>query len=330
MAKKRRKVADGAVRLLFITAERLRLLLGRRFGLIFGRLLGTLAYLVFRFDGKRMDDMRANLSRMLPDASDAELNHLVADCFRHWGTFLLEGFGIPQLSAGPEDEWMEVVGLEHLDDALKGGKGAILATAHFGHFELANSWLAMKGYPVSSVIRTVDDPWLDENLDRVRTYTGSVTIPKESAAREIIRALRNGRVVAINVDQNAAFNHLFVPFFDELAATFTTPATIGLRTGSPILSFLCARDPVTHRYRAEFSPVTPPETGDRGADIRYVTTRLARSLEEAIRRAPAQWLWIHRRWKTRPDPEDIAAVERESALLSAKLGGTWNAPADRP
>jgi KDO2-lipid IV(A) lauroyltransferase len=316
-------------RALFYSLEKYRLLMGRRAGQNLGRRFGSLWYRLLRLDTKRLVDVRTNLRRMEPTLTDGEADALIRRVCRHWGLFLLEGMGQTLLPGKPAlaRDMAEIRGIQRLRAAHAQGKGVILATAHFGHFELANSLLALDGFPISSVIRTVDDPWVDATIDRIRTATGSVTIKKESAARDILKALRQQRIVAINVDQNAAFNHVFTPFFGELAATFATPAVLGLRTGAPVLPMFCAYDDATDRWIVTIHPpIDSPGTGDKDADIRYVTTRINAAMERAIRQTPEQWLWIHRRWKTRPDPVDIEAYERESAFLTARLGPGWEAP----
>ena len=129
--------------------------------------------------------------------------------------------------------------------------------------------------------------------------------------------------MTINIDQNASVNSMFVPFFAELAATFTTPAVMGLRTGAPVLPVFCFRDDANDRYIVKVYPeVCPPETGDKSADIRVMTTKINEIVEEVIKDAPEQWLWIHRRWKSRPTPEDLAGIDRDTKIIEE--AGTQN------
>jgi KDO2-lipid IV(A) lauroyltransferase len=207
-------------------------------------------------------------------------------------------------------------GIEHLDKALSKGNGVIFATAHFGYWEICDGTLAMQGYPALTVVRTVDNPHLDKLFDDLRLSMGLGVIKRESAAKEIIRNLRQKNIVRIIYDQNTAFNHIFVPFFGKLAATTPSPALISLRTEAPIVPFFSAYDYKTGKYVATIHPAIEFEpTGSKSADARQIMIKLNTVLEDAVREAPEQWLWIHRRWKTRPSEQDIKAHEDELKLI---------------
>jgi KDO2-lipid IV(A) lauroyltransferase len=257
-----------------------------------------------------------NIRRLYPESDDRFCDDLVCKMCRHWGRFLLENCGLPLLTSENVDRLVTIEGLEHLDAALAKGHGVMLATAHFGNFEIGNGALAVLGYPLQTILRTVDNPRLDTLMDTTRKATGLGIIKKEKAARDIIRHLREGAVVTINVDQNAAFNNIFVPFFGELAATFSTPAVMSLRTGAPIVVAHCFRDEAFDRYRLVIHPaVEIPGIGDTSADIRYILMLVNEKLEGAIKRAPEQWHWAHRRWKTRPDESNLKRVAHEGELI---------------
>jgi len=197
-----------------------------------------------------------------------------------------------------------------------------MATAHFGHFEVAACSLAAMGYPVWSIIREVDNPRMDKWMDAARTATGLGVIKKERAAREILTHLRRGDTVTVHIDQKASFNHIYVPFLGRYAATFTTPAVMSLRTGAPLLFMLCFRDDPADRYLAIITPpVEHIPTGSTHADIRQIIMKLNIILERAIRQAPEQWFWFHGRWKKEPTAEEIAEAEKEVALINSLRAG---------
>ncbi|MBI5815629.1 MAG: lysophospholipid acyltransferase family protein [Nitrospinae bacterium] len=295
----------------------------RKTALAIGSAVGWLGWQITKLSRNRIDASIENLRNLWPDAPRWELENILRRVFRHFGRFLLEMGRFALLDRGGLAKLVKFEGLENFTNAFARGKGVILATGHFGHFELANGALAVMGYPVWSVIRTVDNPMLDRLIDRDRCATGLGVIKKENSAGEILRHLRAGHVVTIAIDQNAGFNNIFVPFFGKAAATFMTPAVMGMRTGAPVLPVFCARDDAADTYTVRIHPpVELNVTGDRSADIRLAMTRISGTLEEAIRQAPEQWLWIHKRWKTRPGVADLEEIERDMEIIRSATNKT--------
>lgn len=293
----------------------------RRITLLSGSALGVLIFAFLKVQRKRMNATFDNLRNLYPDNSGKELAAIVKKVCRHFGRFLTEcGKVLPSMNEKNVKRYIRFEGFENFEKALAKGKGAIFATAHFGNFEIANGAFAAMGYPVCSVIREVDNPWVDRLFDKARYGSGLKIIKKEKSAGEILRNLRKGHIVTINIDQNAAFNNIFAPFFGRLAATFITPAVMSMRTGAPILPVLSFRDDESDVYTVRVYPEIEIEsTGDRAADIRLATCRLNRILEDAIREAPEQWLWIHRRWKTVPGPEELETIQREEKIIKKAM-----------
>lgn len=323
MGKKKRPFTDWIGFSLLFGLIWFRRIFGRQAALAAGSGLGKIYYLVIKAGKKRYQITADNLRILFPDATDEELDRRIGAVCRHWGRFLLEGSGLSVFDKALADKIVlfNEGGLEIIRQAHGQGKGVIFATAHFGHFELANSAVALHGLPVHSIIRTVDNPMLDKLMDASRNATGLVVIKKENAARDVLRHLRKGDIVTINVDQNAAFNNIFAPFMGKWGATFTTPAIMSQRTGAPIIPLFCVRDDKNDRYMATVHPpVTIEPTGDKNADIRQITMAINARLEEAIRAHPDQWLWVHRRWKTQPNPEELATVRQEEAAIIKALG----------
>ncbi|VAX21584.1 Lipid A biosynthesis lauroyl acyltransferase [hydrothermal vent metagenome] len=288
----------------------------RNIALKTGALLSWIYWTVLRFQDKRRNITLEGMKNLYPDKSKEELLKLLKKVCDHFGTFIVEGWRVIHLTRENLTQRVKIEGMEHLEKAFVKKKGVIFATAHFGNFELANGAFALLGYPVWSVIREVDNPSLDRLLDSARCVTGLHVIKKESAAKEIIKHLRAGHIITVNIDQNAGFNNIFIPFFGKLAATFTTPAVMGARTGAIILPVMSFRDEATDTYTIRVYPEVKQETtGDRNADIRLVMMKLTATLEDAIRQAPEQWLWIHRRWKTKPDEKDLEAIKRETKII---------------
>jgi len=288
----------------------------RNLALAAGSLIGQLSWLFLVIQRKRLAIAIDNLRHLYPGAGEQGLRGIVKKVCRHFGRFLTDCSRLPLLERGSFEGRLRFEGFERFLSAYREGKGVILATAHFGHFELANAALAVMGYPVWYVLRTVDNREMDEYFDTTRKTTGLGVIKKERAAREILRNLRAGQIVAIHIDQHAFENSIYAPFFGEMVSTITTPAVMSLRTGAPVVPMLSFRDDASDSYTIRFYPrVTINPTGDVSADVRQITEKLNATLEEAVREAPEQWFWLHRRWKHAPSPQDLAVIEKQRALI---------------
>ncbi|MDH5511405.1 MAG: lysophospholipid acyltransferase family protein [Nitrospinota bacterium] len=294
----------------------------RNLALAGGSAVGWVFWMLLRLQRKRLKITLDNMRILYPDKSEEELMRLARRTARHFGRFLTDGCRLPLIKRSTLDDNIKFEGLEHYIKAHRQGKGVILSTAHFGHFEVAACSLAAMGYPVWSIIREVDNRDLDKFMDEARCAPGLGVIKKERAAREVLAHLRAGHTVTVHIDQKASFNHVYVPFFGKYASTFSTPAVMSMRTGAPVLSMLCFRDDATDTYIARISPpVEYIPTGDRNADIRQIIMKLNHSLEQAVRQAPEQWFWFHGRWKKEPDAEETAAAEKELALIESTIKG---------
>jgi len=286
-----------------------------------GSALGWVLWVFLRIERRRLKITMNNLKILYPDAADKELRRIVKRVCRHFGRFHSESMRGPILKRSDFEGRVRFEGLDNFISAYKEGKGVILATAHFGHFELGACALALMGYPVFSVIREVDNIYVDELLDNVRRSTGLGIIKKESASKEIIGHLRKGHVVTIHTDLHAAFNKIFVKFFGKWAATFITPAVLNLRTKAPVLPMFCFRDDATDSYTIRFYPqVEIKPAGDISTDVRQITTHIAGVLENVIREAPEQWFLLHRRWKEEPDAKELEAIKKQEALIDSGAG----------
>jgi KDO2-lipid IV(A) lauroyltransferase len=165
--------------------------------------------------------------------------------------------------------------------------------------------MALRGFPITIVYRE-RAPALEALMRSWRELHGTTTIPRGSAARGVLRALREGRIVAMTLDQDTPRREgIFVPFFTRLACTRDAPARIAMRTGTPVMpAFLFRRDG-SHRHEIRCFPALAlePAGGDAEGALRENVRRMVRAIEEAIREAPDQWAWSHRRWRTQPPGE---------------------------
>ncbi len=320
MPKKNHFILDKVGYVILLAITRAMQYTPRKVSFFIGSMVGGLLWTFLKLEKKRVKQSIENLRRLYPKAPEAELKLIVKAVCRHFAQAYSQ---LSLMETSTPEELKDLVvfeGFENFEKAWKMNKGVIFATAHFGHFELANAIFAAMGYPVYSVIRTVDNRYVDRLFDNLRDGPGLKIIKKERAAQEIIRSLRNKKIVTAAIDINAGMNQMFTPFFGELASTFTTPATFGMRTGSPILPVISFRDEENDKYIVRIHPIVEvKETGDRHADIRLVTMKINEILESAIRQAPEQWLWIHRRWKTRPTKDDVKAHEREMKIIESAM-----------
>jgi Kdo2-lipid IVA lauroyltransferase/acyltransferase len=222
---------------------------------------------------------------------------IVDGVFRSIGRLLETVARFPSRNAQNISEWIRYEGFEHFEAAKKRGHGVLFATAHLGNWELsAFAHAMMAAEPMHVVVRALDNRRIDGLVEARRALSGNHVIEKTEAARPLLRALAANQAVGILVDQNSNLNEgVFVDFFGLPACANTAIAKLAARTGATVIpGFALWRDD-EHRYVLHFYP--PVEiTGDAAAD----TARIQAALERAIREYPDQWLWIHRRWKTRP------------------------------
>jgi KDO2-lipid IV(A) lauroyltransferase len=268
-----------------------------------GRRLGDLAY--WLLPGRRRV-ARQNLERALgTELGPADLDRACRESFRHLGMTLVEAGAFLARPPAESLARVEVEGLERLRQAAGRGRGVLLLTAHYGNWELLAAAHAVTGHPLSVVARPLDSSLLDRVATRLRERGGAEVIGKRHALRSIREALRAGRMVGILLDQNASRREgVFVPFFGEPASTSRSLALLALTSGAPVLPVFIERQAGgRHRVRVG-EPIPPPATGDRRRDVLAFTEAFAAAVEARIRLAPEQWLWMHRRWKTRPPARD--------------------------
>lgn len=196
-------------------------------------------------------------------------------------------------------DYIRYEGFEHYAAAKQAGKGVLFATAHMGNWELsafAHGWLTE---PMNVVVRPLDNPYIDEFVERRRALSGNRIIAKKDAAREILKALKRNEPVGILIDQNAGLDDgVFIDFFGTKACAGSAFARLAAHSGAAVIPGFALWSSEEQRYILRFYPPVPM-TGDAAAD----TERIHSVFEQVIREYPDQWLWFHRRWKTRPPGE---------------------------
>jgi Kdo2-lipid IVA lauroyltransferase/acyltransferase len=242
---------------------------------------------------------RRNLSMALPGLSDKQREQVIDGVFRSIARLLVAFARFPQIASENVSEWIRYEGFEHFKEALRRGKGVLFATAHLGNWELSAFAHALMAAPMHVVVRPLDNPRIDALVSGYRTASGNYVIQKKDFARGILKALSANEAVGILIDQNTGLEEgVFVDFFGIPACANPGIARLAAHSGAAIIPGFALWSDVERRYVLRFYP--PVEiTGDPAAD----TQRLQSSIEAVIREHPDQWLWIHRRWKTRPEGE---------------------------
>lgn len=199
---------------------------------------------------------------------------------------------------------VEVVGYDEVEKAVAQGNGVILSSGHFGNWEFAGAAAIVYGIPLEVVFQRQRNPLFNADIVANRNRLGIRLIDRKEAPKKVLRALRSGGVVGLIGDQNVRRGGVFVDFFGKPAATARGTALFALRTGAPIFFSMATRLPGSPlRYRVTFEPIEFTPTGDMERDVLRLTETHTKLLEDHVRRAPEQYFWQHRRWKTRPPGE---------------------------
>jgi Kdo2-lipid IVA lauroyltransferase/acyltransferase len=267
-----------------------------------GKMMGRLAF-VFAANLRRTGER--NLQLAFPDKTAEERLHLVRSCFLSLGRILGVFSQFSSRSAESIRRLFDIEGLNYLEAAKAQGNGVILFTGHLGAWELTAFALSLVGHPLSFLVRRIDNPLVEELVDKTRIRFGNLTLDKLSAARSMVKTLRSGESLGLLLDLNTLDDEaIFVDFFGIPASTNFMVAKLALRTNSPIVPIFAPWDESKQKFVVQLAPPIPVErTGEEESDVRNLTTRLSREIENQIRRYPEQWLWIHKRWKTRPPGE---------------------------
>ncbi len=293
-------------------------------GHLFGRMVGLLVRLV---DRRHRLVAQENLDRAYGGAlSVAERESIIRGVYRNLGLILVEMIYSPRLlGRGRWKERFIIEGEEHARTAMAHGRGVIFVSGHIGNWEMLGAAASLLGYPLHTMYRPLDNPFLDRYVRRHRTRFGQRLIPQTGSVAPLVRCLRGGGFLGLLVDQNQSAGGIFVEFFGRQAATMRIAAALQRRTGAPIVTGYSRRTGLL-RYRVHIdAPIWCNRTDDAEGDMRRVTQEFTRRLETYVRDVPGQWLWLHRRWRTRP-PE--VPLPRAVARV-APTGAAWDSAPSR-
>ena len=275
--------------------------------------------------GIRSAVARDNLALAFPDRSEQERASILREHYRDLGRMIGE-YAHPDMVHAPEGEVIaQARGLDHLDTVQRQGRGAILLTGHYGNFGLLAACLGRLN-PVDIAGKAIENPHVEALLVEIGGKAGVGRIRFDHGARRVFAALKENRWVTLMADQDAGRAGAFVPFFGRPSSTWLGPASISLRTGAPlVMAFIGRRDDGRH----EIDVLPPLELSQPGAtDAALALTALHTAmLERWVRRQPAMWFWLHRRWKTRPPeaahrtPVETSGEAKEAGDADQPLAG---------
>ncbi|MGA8531306.1 MAG: lysophospholipid acyltransferase family protein [Acidobacteriaceae bacterium] len=243
-----------------------------------------------------------NLELAFPSMAPEERVCVLRRLYRNLGWQLAEFSQMPGYTRVNTSDRVRYEGLEHYLAARDRGKGVLIVTGHLGAWELSSFWHSLMGYPMSMVIRRLDNPRVDRLVNGIRCLHGNRVLHKDDFARGLLQAMRQGETVGILMDTNMTPPQgVFVPFFGTEACTASGLARVALRTGAAVLPGFLVWEETERRYVLHFGEEIPlVRIGDDERDTVENTARFTAVIEDFVRRYPDQWLWVHRRWKTRP------------------------------
>ncbi|HVG26084.1 MAG TPA: lysophospholipid acyltransferase family protein [Acidobacteriaceae bacterium] len=246
-----------------------------------------------------------NLELALPLRPPAGRDRILRRLYTLLGWHLAEFCRLPRITRANAEHLFRYDGLDHYLAARAKGRGVLVLTGHLGAWELSSFFHSLMGYPMGMVIRRLDNPLVDAFVNRIRCLHGNRVLHKDDFARGLLQSMHRGETVGILMDTNMTPPQgVFVPFFGVPACTASGLARIAAHSQAAVLPGFLLWEPAENMYILHFGPeLTLQHTADPAADALANTALFTSTLESWIRRYPEQWLWVHRRWKTRPPGE---------------------------
>jgi KDO2-lipid IV(A) lauroyltransferase len=295
---RRASLAHRAEYVLFTSAVAVSALIGDRASAAFGEALGKIGYFPLRF---RHEIVQKNLRLAFPEKDDAWIRATMRAAYAHLGREALATIRLGRMTRDQVIDRTRVIGLADFKAKLAEGHGLVLASGHVGNHEIGAAALSARGIPLDLVVQQQGNPLFDEALNATRRRLGLGIIDRFQAQRLAIKALRSGRAVAFAADQNAGKTGLFVPFFGRLASTHRGAALFAIKTDAPL--FLGTSLRKGRGYEVTLEHIEVDRSGSLDDVVYRLTAAFTARLEQVVRGAPDQYLWLHRRWKTAPPPE---------------------------
>ncbi len=270
-----------------------------------GTILGLAFYTI---DRSHRRIAHRNLAAAFPNRTGAERRSIARAAFAHFGRLLFELLKFSTLSPEAMLARVEFEGEDRARLAYAQGKGVLFITGHFGFWELHAMVHALRIQPINLLARSLDNPQLNNLLERIRQRTGNTVVYRRGTIRRVMRTLQSGQGVAVLIDQHIMTRDaIYVDFFDRPAATTSAVAALALRTGAPVVPvFALPRG--RGRYRVIYEHAVEPPRSDSADAVREFTQRCTDVLEMYVRRHPDLWLWMHRRWRDTPQVDTVPGM----------------------
>jgi KDO2-lipid IV(A) lauroyltransferase len=268
------------------------------------KLIGTLMY---RFDRKHRERALANLRRSFPEMSGAQRERLALRSHQDLVKLGVEVLFTTRLIR--LDTWAKYVELENFREVVKlmlrKDQGLVMLTGHYGNWEILGYLLATLGFPSVSIARPLDNPYVNDWVLGVRERQGQRIIGKTGATTEIVDVLSRKGTLGFIADQNAGSKGIFVDFFGRKASTYKSIGLVAMQFEVPVVIGYARRHPERFHFTVGVQDIIyPSDWKDESDPLRYITQRYTKALEDVVRAEPGQYLWVHRRWKTRPKGEE--------------------------
>ena len=264
-----------------------------------------IGWLAFRIVPRLRGVGLKNLELAFPEWTSGQRQETLRGLYRNLGWLLAEFCQMPKYTRENSQAFLRYDGLDRYLAARDKGKGVLIVTGHLGAWELSSFYHSLMGYPMSMVIRRLDNARVDGLVNHIRCLHGNRVLHKDDFARGLLGAMRQGETVGILMDTNMTPPQgVFVAYFGKLACTASGLARVALRTGAAVLPGFMLWEEAEQKYVLHFGDeIVFDRTGDDEADAVANTAKCTAAIEAYVRRYPDQWLWVHRRWKTRPEGE---------------------------
>lgn len=258
---------------------------------------GALGSLVARFSVRKVSEAQARCAKILGVPRE-RAREIVLGSYNHFGRAAAEFARMPAM-ADKMDSLVSSSGHEYIVEAVESKRGAILATAHIGNWEYAACWLAHQGLPINSLGTDQRDDRITELIKEIRRAGSSKALGKANDLRAMMKALQNGEIIAVPVDQDAKRAGVVSPFLGSPASTPVGPAKLAAKLGCDVIPGICVRRPDGITFEMKFYPPMKGRNGEPfGKDIQASTDDLNAVISEGIRAYPDQWMWMYPRWES--------------------------------
>ncbi len=281
-----------------------------------------IGHLFDRFDAKHRKRAQHNIRLCFPEWTEARIAACARASTQHLMQLAFETMHTPR--ALTDDTWAQHIHLKNLGPAielLNSDRPTILLTAHQGNWEVLGYFLALLGYDMDTIARPLDNDLINDWLMGIREKKGMRIVTKWNATQRMVDVLQSGGALAFTADQNAGDKGIFVPFFGRLASTYKSIGLLAMTHDAPVVCGYAHRQSNDYRFEVGVADVIRPEDWKGRRDpLYYITARYCRAFEKMVRMCPEQFLWSHRRWKSRPRHEQRgkpipAALQRNLSEL---------------